>query len=200
MKIDNTKITLKPISTENRVRNEQLQTFQVWSFISAVFQFLVVCVVKMWSDRNKKVAKKILCTMITWHYLRRHFSHHHVLSPVFMLGIRHPRKKERKNMSAAPLGSNIYSKKKRLIFVQSIFRPTLWIMKTNLRAGPTNLPFWSWYLTGTKHFCMTILVRRKWTTQPCWIMKPVPHNLVRMVRFWIINFRNRFLICVLHDT
>jgi len=79
----------------------------------------------MWSDRNKKVAKKILCTMITWHYLRRHFSHHHVLSPVFMLGIRHPRKKERKNMSAAPLGSNIYSKKKRLIFVQSIFRPTL---------------------------------------------------------------------------
>jgi len=30
-----------------------VQTFKVWTFVTAMFRFLVVCMVKMWSDRKK---------------------------------------------------------------------------------------------------------------------------------------------------
>jgi len=48
------------------------QTVEVWTFVPAIFWFLVVCVVKIWSDRKRKVAEKIPGTKITQYYLRRH--------------------------------------------------------------------------------------------------------------------------------
>jgi len=39
-------------------------------------------------------------------------------------------------------------------------RPTLCIMQKYLRASPTDLPFGSWYLTGTNDFRLPILVGR----------------------------------------
>ena len=53
-----------------------------------------------------------------------------------------------------------------------------------LRAGP---PLRSWYLSGTKHFRPTILVVPKWKGQLGWVIKPVPHDLVRRIRFWRIK-------------
>jgi len=51
-----------------------------------------------------------------------------------------------------------------------------------LRTSPTNLSFGNWYLTGINRFRLTILIRQKWTTQQCWVIKPVPHNLVWRIR------------------
>jgi len=44
---------LKPVSPDTRAKLGQIrdfQTFKVWTFVPAIFLFLVVCVVKMWSD------------------------------------------------------------------------------------------------------------------------------------------------------
>ena len=65
-------------------------------------------------------------------------------------------------------------------------RPTLWIMLKYLMGQPRPLAFESWYLTGTNHFRLTILVRRNCMTQPWWVINPVPHNLVRRIRSWSI--------------
>ena len=48
------------------------------------------------------------------------------------------------------------------------------------------MPFGSWYLNCTNYFRLTILVRRKWTSQTCRVIKPVPHNLVQRIRSWNI--------------
>jgi len=50
------------------------------------------------------------------------------------------------------------------------------------------LPFGSWDLNCINYFRLTILVRRKSTSQTCWVIKPVPHNLVRRIRSWSIIF------------
>jgi len=39
-----------------------------------------------------------------------------------------------------------------------VTRPTLSIMPKYLRASPAHVPFGSWYLTGTKHIQLTIMV------------------------------------------
>jgi len=41
----------------------------------------------------------------------------------------------------------------------------------------------NWY----NHFHLIILIRRKSTTQPCWVIKQVPRNLVRSIRSWSIR-------------
>ena len=48
---------LKPVSPLNRVKSGKIghfQTFKVWTFVPAIFWFMIVCMVKMWSDRKMK--------------------------------------------------------------------------------------------------------------------------------------------------
>ena len=40
---------------------------------------------------------------------------------------------------------------------------------------------------GTDHFHLTSVVRWKWKNQLDWVIKPVPHDLVRRIRFWRIK-------------
>jgi len=68
-----------------------------------------------------------------------------------------------------------------------MYCPTLWIMYKYLRASLADLSIRSWYKPGTKHFRLTILVRWESTTQQCWGIKPVPHNLVRRIRSWSVK-------------
>jgi len=66
---------IEPVSPLNRAKSGKIghfQTFEVWTFVPVIFWFLVVCMVKTWSDRKKKVGKKIPGTKITRYYLRRH--------------------------------------------------------------------------------------------------------------------------------
>jgi len=51
---------IKPVSPLNRAKSRKIghfQTFEVWTFVPAIFWFLVVCMVKMWSDRKKSNRK-----------------------------------------------------------------------------------------------------------------------------------------------
>ena len=66
-------------------------------------------------------------------------------------------------------------------------RPPLWIKSKCLRAGPPEMPLWNWYNCGTNHFNLTSVVRWKWKNQLDWVIKPVPHDLVRRMRFWRIK-------------
>jgi len=52
-----------------------------------------------------------------------------------------------------------------------------------LRDAPSEL-VQLWY---KKHFHPTMIVWWKWKTQLDWVMKPVPHDLVRRIRFWRIE-------------
>ena len=45
----------------------------------------------------------------------------------------------------------------------------------------------AWYEPGTKYFHLTILVRWKSTIQQCWGIKPVPHDLMRRIKFWSLK-------------
>jgi len=68
---------LEPASQETKAGNGHFQTFQVSSFVPAMFWFLVVCVVKVWSDLDrKKAAEKVpgAKTQVSRYYLRRQFS------------------------------------------------------------------------------------------------------------------------------
>jgi len=56
-----------------------------------------------------------------------------------------------------------------------------------LRAGPTEMPFQNWYTANTNHFRLTDSVRWKSKRQLGWVINPVPHNLVRRIRFWRIK-------------
>jgi len=56
-----------------------------------------------------------------------------------------------------------------------------------LRAGPAEMPFQNWYTANTNHFRLTDSVRWKSKTQQGWVTNPVPHNLVRRIRFWRIQ-------------
>jgi len=56
-----------------------------------------------------------------------------------------------------------------------------------LRAGPTEMPFQNWYTANTNHFHLTDSVRWKSKDQLGWVINPVPHNLVRRIRFWRIK-------------
>jgi len=56
-----------------------------------------------------------------------------------------------------------------------------------LRAGPAEMPFQNWYTANTNHFRLTDSVRWKSETQLGWVINPVPHNLVRRIRFWRIK-------------
>jgi len=49
------------------------------------------------------------------------------------------------------------------------------------------MPLRHWYNCGTKHFHQTSVVWWKWKTQLGWVIKPVPHDLVRRIRFWRIK-------------
>jgi len=53
-------------------------------------------------------------------------------------------------------------------------------MSKHLRAGLPDMPLRNWYNCCTKHFNKT----RKWKTQLDWVINPVPHDLVRRIRFW----------------
>jgi len=52
-----------------------------------------------------------------------------------------------------------------------------------LRASPAEMPFPNWYTANTNHFHLTDSVRWKSTMQLYWVINPVPHNLVRRIRF-----------------
>jgi len=54
-----------------------------------------------------------------------------------------------------------------------------------LRAGPAGMPFQNWYTANTNHFHLTDSWKSK--TQLGWVINPVPHNLVRRIRFWRIK-------------
>ena len=56
-----------------------------------------------------------------------------------------------------------------------------------LRAGPAEMPFQNWFTANTNHFEMTDSVRWKSKRQLGWVINPVPHNLVRRIRFWRIK-------------
>jgi len=56
-----------------------------------------------------------------------------------------------------------------------------------LRAGPAEMPFQNWYTANTNHFHLTDSVRWKSKNQLGWVINPVPHNLVRRIRFWRIK-------------
>ena len=56
-----------------------------------------------------------------------------------------------------------------------------------LRAGPAEMPFQNWYTANTNHFPPTDSVRWKFKKQQGSVINPVPHNLVRRIRFWRIK-------------
>jgi len=60
-------------------------------------------------------------------------------------------------------------------------------VKKYLRAGPPEMPLRNWYKCSTKHFQLTSMVKWKWKNQLDWVIKPVPHDLVRRIRFWRIK-------------
>jgi len=62
-------------------------------------------------------------------------------------------------------------------------RPPLWIVAKYWRAGLAEMPLGNWYPAGTHHFHRQISVGRKWRSQLCWVIKAVPHDLVRRIRF-----------------
>jgi len=68
----------------------------------------------------------------------------------------------------------------------TLYHLTWCIMQTYLRASPADLLLWSWCLIGTKYFRLTILVRRKWTTQLCWVTKLILHNFLPRTKSWSI--------------
>ena len=69
-----------------------------------------------------------------------------------------------------------------------------------LRAGPAEMPFQNWYTANTNHFHLTDSVRWKSKTQLGWVINPVPHNLVRRIRFWRIKISGIwFYICVMDN-
>jgi len=67
------------------------------------------------------------------------------------------------------------------------------------RANFADMPLVSWYLTSTKHFRLTILIRPKWTTQPNWGINPVTHSLVQDQILVHFILRHRFFTFVLND-
>ena len=54
------------------------------------------------------------------------------------------------------------------IYVYTYIRPTAWIMWNHVRDSPTDLSFGSWYLNGTKHLRLIMLIRWKPSTQQFW--------------------------------
>jgi len=56
-----------------------------------------------------------------------------------------------------------------------------------LRASPAEMPVQNWYTANTNHFHLTDSVRWKSTRQLYWVINPVPHDLVRRIRFWRIK-------------
>jgi len=78
-------------------------------------------------------------------------------------------------------------------------RPPLWIMQKDRSAGPADMPLQSWWLIGTKNFRLHILVNWKWlgTTQPCWVINPVPHSLVRRTRYGSIYPPEQIFLCLI---
>jgi len=81
-------------------------------------------------------------------------------------------------------------------FTSDKTRPPLWIMLKHLRAGPPEMPLQNWYNCGTKYFRLTSVVRRKWKNQLYWVIKPVPHDLVRRFRFWRIKSPEQDFKCL----
>jgi len=82
----------------------------------------------------------------------------------------------------------------RLSSVKFRVRPPLWIMLKYLRSGPAVMLFF----TGTT----PIQIISTWQTQleikkpTDWVIKPVPHDLVRRIRFWRIKISGTwFKIC-----
>ena len=71
----------------------------------------------------------------------------------------------------------------------SAIRPPYESCKNILCSGPPEMPLRNWYNCGTKHFKLTInmVVRWKLKTQLEWVIEPVPHDLVRRIRFWRIK-------------
>jgi len=55
------------------------------------------------------------------------------------------------------------------------------------KGWPPEMPLRNWYNCGTNHFHLTSVVRCKWKNQLYWVIKPVPHDLVRRIRFWRIK-------------
>ena len=47
-------IMVKHVSPVNQAKNGHFQIFEVWTFVPALFWFLVVCVVKMWSGKSSR--------------------------------------------------------------------------------------------------------------------------------------------------
>jgi len=68
-------------------------------------------------------------------------------------------------------------------------RPPLWIMHKYLKAGPPEMPgpLRNWYNCCTKHFPQTSVVWWKQKAKLDWVINPVPHDLVRRIRFWRIK-------------
>jgi len=56
-----------------------------------------------------------------------------------------------------------------------------------LRVGPAEMSFLNWYTANTNYFHLTDSVRWKSKTQLGRVINPVPHNLVRRIRFWSIK-------------
>jgi len=61
----------------------------------------------------------------------------------------------------------------RYTHIYILTHPTLWIMYKYLRASPSDLPFGSWYITGTNRFHLIISIRWKLMTQPCCVIQKV---------------------------
>jgi len=55
------------------------------------------------------------------------------------------------------------------------------------KGWPRPEAFCYWYTANTNLLNLTILVTRKSEYQLCWVIKPVPHNLVWRIRFWRIK-------------
>jgi len=69
-----------------------------------------------------------------------------------------------------------------------------------LRAGPAEMPFQNWYTANTKHFLVTDSASLKSKIQLGWGINPVPHNIVRRIRFWRIKISGTwFYIFVLEN-
>jgi len=69
----------------------------------------------------------------------------------------------------------------------SFYLPPLWILYKYLRADSPEMPLRNWYNCGTKHFHMTSVVSWKLKNQLDWVIKPLPYDLVRRMRFWRIK-------------
>jgi len=58
------------------------------------------------------------------------------------------------------------------------------------------MPLRNWYNCSTKHFHLIMVVRWKWKNQLDWVIKPVPHDLVRRIRFWKIKSPEQDFKCL----